>query len=303
MSAQLAAEGSAELAESPRAVIARHAATFSAASLFLPAASRDDIAVLYKFCRTIDDLADEQADPAALRRVLAELRSERQPSPISAPMLALGERGAPLQAAIQLVEGCLSDIGSVQLETERDLVRYGYAVAGTVGRLCCPLIGVTEPAAIRFAIDLGVAMQLSNIARDVGEDAKRDRVYLPRQWLIEEGCSPEDVKMGRSSGRVVRVVARTLALAERYYASAELGLRYIPLRPRLAVALAARRYRGIGRAVLARGEPALADRTLLGPLSRARYLLQAPLVALAAGLAREVEHDPSGHTHLDGLYP
>lgn len=293
----------AALTEPPRLVLRRHAATFAAASALLAPGTHDEIALLYRFCRVADDLADEQADRDALDQMILEIKGECSPSPLIASLLQLSARGVPLDAAVHLVQGCRSDIGSVRMADADDLIRYAYQVAGTVGRLCCPLLGVNEPRAEPFAVDLGIAMQLTNIARDVAEDAARDRVYLPGSWLAEEGTSHTDVLEGRNSERIVRVVHRLLDLAEFYYRSADAGLRYLPFRARLAVALAARRYRGIGLAVRARGAEALADRTVLGLWQRARYLLGAPFVAVAHGFRAPVAHASQNHRALAGFYP
>lgn len=284
-------------AEPARAVLRHHSKTFSAAAALLAPGAHDAAAVVYRFCRVVDDLADDHPDPVALERVDRELRGLEPPGEIVGPLLALTP-AVPLDAARQLVEGCRTDLGVVRLADQDALVRYGYLVAGTVGRLVCPLLGVTDRRAIRFAVDLGVAMQLSNIARDVGEDAGRGRIYLPATWLREAGLSDEDVLNGGRDEVVAGVVARTLDLAERYYASAELGFRWLPWRARLAVALAARRYRGIGRAVRARGAEAIRHRTVLGPLARLGYLLSAPWVALRAGAHPDRPHDQGLHVPL-----
>lgn len=265
--------------ESHHALFRQHSRTFSAAAAWLAPDTFDEIATVYRFCRTVDDLADDHADPVALSRIAAELRGEAEPGELVGSMLALRSKGVPMDAAVQLVEGCRTDLGLVRLPDERALVRYGYLVAGTVGRLVCPLLGVTDPRAIAFAVDLGIGMQLSNIARDVGEDAARDRVYLPATWLAEAGLSDRDVLLGGQDEAVHGVVGRVLDLAERYYASAELGFAYLPFRARVAVAMAAHRYRAIGRLVRSRGAVAVRDRSVLGPLARLRYLLTAPLVA------------------------
>ncbi|MEQ1501692.1 MAG: squalene/phytoene synthase family protein, partial [Myxococcota bacterium] len=161
-------------------VLERHARTFSAAAALLAPDTRDEIATLYAFCRTVDDLADDGADRAGLDRVVDELDGHEPPSPLVAAMLALP---VPVSAARQLVDGVRSDLGEVRLPDVDALIRYAYQVAGTVGLMVCPLLGVVDPVAWPFAIDLGVGMQLSNIARDVGEDAGRGRVYLPATWL------------------------------------------------------------------------------------------------------------------------
>ncbi|MEZ4235951.1 MAG: phytoene desaturase family protein [Myxococcota bacterium] len=287
------------------AVLQQHARTFSAAAAWLAPATYDAIASVYLFCRTVDDLADEPdtADPEALDRLVAELRGERAAGPLAGRVLALAPLGVPIDAAVHLVEGCRSDLGRVRVPDPDAVVRYGYLVAGTVGRMVSPLLGVRDPRAEPFAVDLGVAMQLSNIARDVGEDAARDRIYLPASWLAEAGLSEGDVLQGGRDEELAAVVQRLLDLAETYYASSDRGLRWLPWRARLAVALASRRYRGIGRRVRRRGAAAVRDRTVLGPVARAGFFVRGPAAAALQGLRRPVAHDDALHRPLVGLFP
>lgn len=281
-------------------VMQHHARTFSAAAAWLAPHTYDAIASVYLFCRTVDDLADEDADDEALAAIQAELRGEVSPSPVVEQMLALRQHGVPMDAAVDLVEGCRQDLAStVRIADQAEVVRYGYLVAGTVGRIVSPLLGVDDPRAEPFAVDLGIGMQLSNIARDVGEDAERDRVYLPETWLEEAGLTDRDVIDGGRDDEVAKVVQRLLDLAEVYYASSDAGLRYLPARARLAVCLASRRYRGIGRKVRSRGSEAVRSRTILGWFERARFLVAAPLVALTSPRGRDMVHDAELHQALD----
>lgn len=281
-------------------VMQQHARTFSAAAAWLAPDTYDAIASVYLFCRTVDDLADEDSDDDALAAIAAELRGQGAPSPIVQRMLDLVPLGVPMEAAAQLVDGCRSDLAAtVRMADVDEVVRYSYLVAGTVGRMVSPLLGVTDRRAEPFAVDLGIGMQLSNIARDVGEDALRDRVYLPATWLAEAGLSDRDVIEGGRDDEVAVVVGRLLDLAEVYYLSSDAGLPYLPWRARLAVSLASRRYRGIGRKVRARGAAAVRHRTVLGWLDRAAFLTSAPWVALTHARDRGAEHDPALHAPLE----
>lgn len=287
-----------------RAVMTRHARTFSAAAAFLAPGARDEIAIVYALCRKIDDLADEHADLAGVDAIARQLIERRAEDPLVAAFLAISEtRGVPVDAMLHLIDGARSDLTTVRIADADALIRYGYLVAGTVGRLVCPLLGVHDPAAIPFAVDLGIAMQLSNIARDVTEDARRGRVYLPATWLAEEQVDSEQVVAGTAeASRVMRVVARTVTLAERYYRSARDGFLHLPYRPRMVVVMAANRYRAIGRLAVARGEAALQSRTVVGTLPALGYTAGAPLLALVAGFAMPVAHDRALHRPLNGLF-
>jgi phytoene synthase len=133
----------------------------------------------------------------------------------------------------ELLLGAQFDVQGGQILTQKDLMLYCYRVAGVVGQMMCPMIGVTSPKAYTHAIDLGLGMQLTNICRDISEDAKNNRSYLPNL----KSMAAEDVK---------NLVRETLDIADRYYFSAYDGLSYIPIRPRVVILLAGELYRHIG---------------------------------------------------------
>ena len=170
--------------QASRAVFAAKARTFHWSARLLPADRRDDAAVVYAFCRLVDDTADEAPTAAvaaaALDRLAAELEGRAEPRPLVAAFLdTAARRGLPLDAARELLAGVRSDLGVVRIADDDALLVYCYRVASTVGLLMCGVLGVRERDALPFAVDLGVAMQLTNICRDVAEDAGRGRVYLP----------------------------------------------------------------------------------------------------------------------------
>ena len=263
-----------------RAVLARHARSFRLASIFLPARTRDDAAVVYAFCRMVDDIADEGDDPAAARvellAVMAELRGEIEARPLVALLRQTAARlGMELRAAEELVEGALSDLEPVRIADEAALERYCYLVAGTVGVLMCGVLGVTDPVARSHAVALGVGMQITNICRDVVEDAARGRVYLPATALYAGGLSPEQILNRTADGaRLSRVVRALLGLADERYGHAFAGMVYIPVRTRAAILVAAHLYRGIGLRLLRihQGDP-LHGRTIMSTVERAQAVL------------------------------
>lgn len=290
-----------------RASMRRHARSFDLAARFLPAAARDDAAVLYALCRLVDDTADEAEDRAAAQAALVALRCEvigTSPArPLVSAAVAILERGGvgsgPL---LHLIDGVASDLDPVRIADDRALVRYAYAVAGTVGLMMCAALGVRDPRAHAFAIDLGVGMQLVNICRDVAEDAGRGRTYLPATRLAAAGVTPEDLVLGVADrAAVARVVTDVLGLADRYTASGEQGLGFIPVRPRLGVAVASRVYAAIGGVLRSRGGDALAGRAVASPLRK----LVAVGSALGAWLATLAPpspvHDVGLHHPLAGL--
>lgn len=290
-----------------RQVLAHHARTFRMASLLLSREQRDEAAVVYAFCRLVDDTVDEAPDLDQARRGLAQLEAEleqqRSPRPLIRAFLDICQRRQiPMEAAQELIRGVATDLGPVRVADDAELWRYCYRVAGTVGLMMCGVIGVTDPLATAHAIDLGVGMQLTNICRDVQEDAGRDRVYLPATRLAAEGVEQDTLQQLDAPGdKVARVVAALLDEADRHYSSGEDGMRFIPTRPRLAIASAARMYRAIGWKLRARGCDVYAGRTVVGTPAKLRWLGSAALFALWTPLTRSPHHDLSLHRHLAGL--
>ncbi|MGE0435224.1 MAG: phytoene/squalene synthase family protein, partial [Planctomycetota bacterium] len=289
--------------------LAQHAKTFRLASHFLPRRCRDDAAVLYAWCRLVDDIADESPDATAAQQgldaVAAELDGTAPARPLVAAFRQVAERsGMPLDAARELIAGVRSDLAPpgkvVRLADDGELLRYCYRVAGTVGLLMCGALGVRDvQRAAPFAIDLGIGMQLTNICRDVLEDSQRGRTYLPADRLRAAGCEPDAL----TADAVATVVADLLAMADRYYASGTAGMRFIPARPRLAILAAARVYRAIGLRIRRRGcDSVMRGRTMVprwGKLMRV-----AGAVARWSGSlvdVRRAPHDALLHEHLRGL--
>jgi phytoene synthase len=245
-------------------VLMFRARSFRWASALLSQAQRRRVAALYAFCRTVDDLADaddvrpeDQRDLEALFVALAAEPDGEALWPTSYLWfreLCL-ECGIDFQVVRELLIGMISDLDIVRIQSDRDLVRYCYRAAGTVGLMMCAVLDVRDPRAWRHAVDLGIAMQLTNISRDVLEDAQACRVYLPAQRLAEFGVTPEDVVQGRADpGAISLVVEDMLGLAEGYYRSGDAGMRFLPTRARWAILVASRLYRGIGRRLRRRNQ-------------------------------------------------
>ena len=247
----------------PEGVLRTCGRTFHAASRVLPSGVRRDLAVLYAFCRAVDDcadLADKALDGTSSPHVLLDevergLCGASHDSPVVESFRDLARRHSiPLAHARELVSGVRSDLGPVRIRSESDLIRYAYRVASTVGLMMCCVLDVDDRGD-PFAIDLGIAMQLTNIARDVAEDARTDRVYLPQDWIDAAALiaatsgHQRGVPQPRAVDEVAGAVGRTLALADRYYESAELGMHFLPVRVRGGIRAAAWNYRAIGSAI------------------------------------------------------
>ncbi|MEM1203002.1 MAG: phytoene desaturase family protein [Acidobacteriota bacterium] len=244
--------------QSAATIMAQRAKTFNFAARLLPREVRDEVAILYRFCRTVDDLADELPDPREGRRwldqVYADLGSGHSDLPPVADFLELARRrDVPREYARELVRGLRSDLGTVRFATVDDLVRYCYQVASTVGVMMCRLLRTTAPDAVLYAIDLGIAMQLTNIARDVREDLAEGRIYLPASWVspsvVERGVAGDAAASADTYGAVERL----LTLAEDYYRSADIGIELLPPAARWAILTASRSYEAIGHGIRATG--------------------------------------------------
>jgi phytoene synthase len=234
-----------------RQVLARHGKSFYWASFFLGSRLANNAARLYEFCRFVDDLAD--GDLPNRQESLEDIRQSLDTGEDStieelSKFLDLAkECRIPLTAARELLDGMLLDQQPTEVKNEQQLLRYCHAVAGTVGLMMCQVLECKTARAKSFAIDLGIAMQLTNIARDVLEDAKMGRRYLPSVWFSED-IAIEDMALGKTSSRkpVADAIDRLLVMSEAYYNSALIGIRLLPFRSRLSIAIALRVYRQIG---------------------------------------------------------
>ena len=234
----------------------KHGKTFAWAAHLMPRRDADRLAQLYAICRRLDDLADLDGGANARGWLLA-LRAAPWSAASADPMARelatmVADLGVNPATMNQLLDGLISDLGHQAIADEPSLIRYAYLVAGTVGLMVCDVLGVEAPVARKAAVNLGIAMQLTNIARDVHEDAVAGRRYLPATWW---DAAPKDIvnpspDMQRKGAQAV---LRLLDLADGYYASAQCGFAFLPLSSRIGLAVAARIYRGIGAELRRRG--------------------------------------------------
>jgi len=310
----LAVLAGADTVAAAREVLAQNAKSFRFAGLFLPRARLDDAAIVYAFCRLVDDAIDEADSRAAAQAEAVALRDEidgaRPPRPVVRAFLAVAARlNMDLGFARGLIDGVAFDANErVRVADDDGLLRYCYLVAGTVGGMMCAVLGVRDPAAVRHAIDLGVGMQLTNISRDVREDGGRDRVYIPASRLRAHGVADPDALPSAIAGpapprdAVAAVVRELLDLAERYYASADDGMRAIPFRSRFAIVIASRVYRAIGRKLLRRRRgDALAGRVSTTTIEKLFELIAGIAHFVRVTVSRPAPHDASLHVALRGL--
>ncbi len=229
--------------QSARAVTRHHAKSFYFSSVALFGARRRGAFALYAFCRRLDDLVDgAEADTAALPRLLDQARelvavlftrgapTRMEPWPEQEQLAFLDTiqrfkiRQQPFQ---ELIDGMQMDLVRSRYQTWAELDLYCYRVAGTVGLMMAPLLGTTDPVALGHAADLGRAMQLTNIVRDVKEDLARGRLYLPQEDLAAVGLTEAELARGVVDDRVRALLTTQLTRARRLYASAQQGVPYL----------------------------------------------------------------------------
>lgn len=262
-----------------RAVLRHHSKTFHAASLLLPARVRAPASVLYGFCRLADDAVDVdggQLDAVAKLQQRLDRVYGGRPLPVPADRAlasVVAAYGIPKALPEFLLEGLAWDAQGREYNTFDELLAYAARVAGTVGAMMSLLMETREPAALARACDLGVAMQLSNIARDVGADAQLGRLYLPRAWLREAGMDDEAIRLWRVApvrdARVEAVVLRLITEADRLYDRVGAGVARLPLACRPGINAARLMYAAIGHQVRQAGGDGLTRRARVGAAHKA----------------------------------
>jgi len=272
----------------PREVLARHGSSFYTASRLLRSEDARDIATLYAVCRLVDDLADEHNDAGDRIKPLLQALEARTPEAIPVDGFAemVHRRDLDLEPLRVLAANALQESADNRLiADEAELLDYCYAVAGTVGEIMCPLLGADPDKGREAAIALGTAMQLTNIARDVQEDAEQGRRYLPGEWLGD--LSPATIAAARPIHRepVRGAIRRVVELAETQYAIGESGLGLIPFRNRQAIRVATQLYRAIGLRVVDQGCEYWRGRVSLTARERATLAVQT-VGGLVAGRPR-----------------
>jgi 15-cis-phytoene synthase len=203
-----------------------HGRTFFIASHCLPPERRKAVHAVYAWCRIADDIADRSTDlvQAALELNAWEQQLDQPTDPVAVAFAVARDRyGIPVEPARDLIDGIRMDLQTVRFGTWEELSVYCYRVAGTVGLLVAPILGCRDDEALPRAVELGMAMQLTNILRDVGEDGQAGRLYLPLEDLEAFGCEPDAILAGIPTGRFRELIAFEIARARQLYRSAELG--------------------------------------------------------------------------------
>lgn len=265
-----------------RAAIKTGSRTFYAASLVLPLKVREPAYGLYAFCRLSDDAIDLSGGSV---EALDRLRHRLDRAIVGRPLDHAADRAfadflhrycVPRELPEALLEGLAWDAEGRRYETLEDLHAYAARVAGAVGAMMTLMMGGRASATLARACDLGVAMQLTNISRDIGEDARMGRIYLPLQWMREAGLEPDDFLACPVHGPEIKsLVARLLAEADRLYARAESGVSNLPWNCRPAILAAGRLYAEIGREVERAGHDSVTRRARVSGPRKLQLLAQA----------------------------
>jgi len=298
--------------------------SFFLAGHVLPRRTRRAATALYAFCRQADDAIDLAQNEVAEREALACLCARLDaiyagrplPDPVDRALADVVARYAiPRALPDALLEGFVWDAQGRSYDTLHEVLDYAARVAGTVGAMMALLMGARSASALARACDLGMAMQLTNIARDVGEDARLRRLYLPREWMREAGIDCEQwLTEPRFSPALGTVVARLLREADQLYARAERGIADLPRACRPGIRAAAMLYAQIGRQIERNRLDSVAQRAVVPARTKAAVLLRALAPALRTD---ELAHaaplpaarflveavDPTGLTRLPQISP
>jgi len=271
------------------AAIRKGSKSFHLASLILPAETRKAAISLYAFCRHSDDLID---DPRSNQASLDQLRDRLDrayrgtPAPFACDRAfarTVETYGIPKCIPDALLDGFAMDLANRRYRTIGDVKEYATCVAATVGLMMALVMRTGSPQALARAADLGIAMQLTNIARDVGEDARNGRLYLPEDWLLESGVNPHTFLVSpRSSPELRAVVRRLLGEADRHYRLGNAGISALPQNCRHAIRTAALVYQEIGAEIDANGYDSVTRRAHTRKVKKLSLMLKARIAREAA---------------------
>jgi len=289
--------------DDPTELLKKHGKTFNFARLFLGSKTGLAAARLYRFCRIVDDIADESPDPEIAKVKLNDLKESivqnTADHPVVKDFLRLCEEyQIERNHGITLIDGVSQDLNLVALPSLEALIQYAFRVAGVVGLMMAPILGAKKMG-YAFAIDLGIAMQLTNIARDVLEDAQMGRRYLPGEWVNILSASHIALANIEHREQVQDAIKFLLNLAEEHYQSGLAGLYYLPPRNRQAIAVAAYVYRDIGRKLLKNDCHYWLGRVVVSKPKKILLASQALWHIKTAAVANhETEHQKELHRHL-----
>jgi phytoene synthase len=232
-------------------ITAEHSKSFYFASGLLPEEKRSAVRALYAFCRTVDDIVDESMDAERETqldywRTIVETASFADNDLIAAAWAdTLTRYHIPRHYALQLIDGVTRDLSQIRYQTFEELATYCYGVASTVGLMSMYIIGFRNNEAVPYAIKLGVALQMTNILRDIGEDFRNGRLYLPREELAFYGIREQDIAQGRVTDSWRQFMKFQIERTRKLYEEAWAGVKMLEREGQLAIGAASVFYQGI----------------------------------------------------------
>jgi phytoene synthase len=300
----VSSSSSEDLVRLSKSIIQTGSKSFAAAARLFDRDTRADAYLLYAWCRYCDDVIDGQELGFRLAPAPAHMSQDRltklrqltadaiSGKPVSDPIFAAFQQVVmkheiPRQYPFELLDGFAMDMAGRNYATIEDTLTYCYHVAGVVGLMMALVMGVRDEATLDRACDLGLAFQLTNIARDVVEDARVGRIYLPDRWLDEAGIPREKLLDPERRQALHNVALRLLALADDFYGLASAGIARLPLRSRWAIATARNVYREIGHEVRRRGPAAWDSRVATSRSQKLAAAVTGGGSALAAVLTKQ----------------
>ena len=269
-----------------RWMIKKGSKSFSLAAKLFDPETRDAAFFLYGWCRYCDDQIDETGKTenqeelakgvkALKENTTAAFSFAPQREPVFVALQYIVHRyGIPAHYALELIEGMAMDARGTRYGTLKELLLYCYRVAGTVGLMMSHVMGLRDECALKHAADLGIAMQLTNVARDIIEDAAMGRIYLPLNWLQEAQIPAAEVAAPEYREKLAMLSLRLLREAGDYYRSGDTGLWYLSFRSACAVAAARHVYAEIGSLLLRKGPRAWDQRTYVTGLLKVWVVLR-----------------------------
>ena len=260
-------------------VLRKEGKSFYWASFFLPKNSKKNAGILYSICRYFDDIADKNSEDKTsyLKKSINEIRNNQN----NKVNLFFQKNKINNSILIDLIEGLIWDQTQIRIKNKEELIKYSYHVAGTVGLMMSKIIGVKHEKAAQSAIDLGIGMQLTNIARDVYEDSKMKRIYLPANWIPDislKNLTDLHNKSSEKDERISNAIHEVIGLSDKFYENGFAGLKYIPLSTRLGIFIAANVYRGIGIKIKSNKKKYLRERVYLNLLEKSLITVKSILL-------------------------
>jgi phytoene synthase len=257
----------------------REGKSFYWASFFLPNNSKKKAGILYSICRYFDDIADKYSEDQTdyLNDTIEEIKKNKS----NKVNIFLQKSKINNSIFIDLIEGFILDQQKIRIQNKEELIKYSYHVAGTVGLMMSKIIGAKHKKAARSAIDLGIGMQLTNIARDVYEDSKMKRIYLPANWIPDislKNLTDLHNKSSEKDERISNAIHEVIGLSDKFYENGFAGLKYIPLSTRLGIFIAANVYRGIGIKIKSNKKKYLRERVYLNLLEKSLITVKSILL-------------------------